>query len=192
MLAPKQNESFFAYWISFWPTAPFFGVAWRFEKATPFSAFFAPSSVLAGMARAGADEAAKAADEAAHVMDKTADVVAEAATASVEVVVEAATPDVALVEDTVVADEAEEAAEASETPRPVGLLDAAPEAVDDLKLIKGVGPKSEQMLNDLGVYTFAQIAALGPDDSAWIEARFAAARARPLPSDWVEQARAMV
>jgi predicted flap endonuclease-1-like 5' DNA nuclease len=46
------------------------------------------------------------------------------------------------------------------------------------------------MLNGLGVCTFAQIAAFGTDGRAWIEAQVAAARARPLPADWAEQASA--
>jgi predicted flap endonuclease-1-like 5' DNA nuclease len=206
MRAQKQDESFFAYWISFWPTAPFFGVAWRFEKMAPFAGFYAPSSVIAGMARASAAEAAKAAEEAVEAVEDAAEIVVEAAeveTAEVETAevgseaVEAApsaldlgTPEAPA--EAAPATEMEHAPEAAPTvewPRPAGLLDQAPLLVDDLKLIKGVGPKLEQILNDLGVYTFAQIAAFGPDDCAWVEAQVAAARARPLPVDWAEQAR---
>ncbi|MEM7321119.1 MAG: hypothetical protein AAF408_19105, partial [Pseudomonadota bacterium] len=39
-------------------------------------------------------------------------------------------------------------------------------SADDLKLLKGVGPKLEQKLNAVGVTTFAQIAAWGADDVA--------------------------
>jgi NADH-quinone oxidoreductase subunit E len=41
-------------------------------------------------------------------------------------------------------------------PRP----SAKPETVDDLKAISGVGPKLEQVLNKLGIWTYAQIAEL--------------------------------
>lgn len=176
MLAPKQDENFFAYWISFWPTAPFFGVAWRFEKMAPFAGFYAPSSVMAGMARAGAAEAAKAAEETVEAVEHAAEIVEEAVA---EVVVETE------FEATIDAEPV-----APPPARPAALLGEKPEAVDDLKLIKGVGPKLEQMLNDLGVFTFAQIAAFDATDCAWVEAQIAAARARPLPEDWAEQARA--
>ena len=42
---------------------------------------------------------------------------------------------------------------------------------DDLKLLKGVGPKLEQTLNELGFYHFDQIAAWTPEQVAWVDAR---------------------
>ncbi|XUM21907.1 cell envelope biogenesis protein TolA [Bradyrhizobium oligotrophicum S58] len=45
----------------------------------------------------------------------------------------------------------------------------APEgAADDLKLIKGIGPKNERILNDIGVHHFSQIAAWSPDHASWV------------------------
>lgn len=44
-----------------------------------------------------------------------------------------------------------------------------PENPDDLKLISGVGPKLEQVLNGLGVWTFAQIAEWQPEEAAWVD-----------------------
>ncbi|WP_290997662.1 hypothetical protein [Hoeflea sp.] len=44
-----------------------------------------------------------------------------------------------------------------------------PATPDDLKLISGVGPKLEQVLNGLGVWTFAQIAAWQPEEVAWVD-----------------------
>jgi len=44
-----------------------------------------------------------------------------------------------------------------------------PETPDDLKAISGIGPKLEQVLNGLGVWTFAQIAAWQPEEVAWID-----------------------
>jgi predicted flap endonuclease-1-like 5' DNA nuclease len=45
---------------------------------------------------------------------------------------------------------------------------AAPNgAADDLKLIKGIGPKNEKILNALGVYHFSQIADWSPENAAW-------------------------
>ncbi|MGJ5065036.1 cell envelope biogenesis protein TolA [Bradyrhizobium oligotrophicum] len=45
----------------------------------------------------------------------------------------------------------------------------APEgAADDLKLIKGIGPKNERILNDIGVHHFSQIAAWSPAHADWV------------------------
>jgi NADH-quinone oxidoreductase subunit E len=44
-----------------------------------------------------------------------------------------------------------------------------PETPDDLKLISGVGPKLEQVLNGLGVWTFSQIAGWQPEEAAWVD-----------------------
>lgn len=44
-----------------------------------------------------------------------------------------------------------------------------PETPDDLKVISGIGPKLEQVLNGLGVWTFAQIAAWQPEEVAWVD-----------------------
>jgi len=38
------------------------------------------------------------------------------------------------------------------------VYESAPEQVDDLKKISGVGPALEEKLNGFGIYTFAQIA----------------------------------
>lgn len=44
-----------------------------------------------------------------------------------------------------------------------------PDAPDDLKLISGIGPKLEQVLNGLGIWTFAQIAAWQREEAAWVD-----------------------
>jgi NADH-quinone oxidoreductase subunit E len=44
-----------------------------------------------------------------------------------------------------------------------------PDAADDLKLISGIGPKLEQVLNGLGVWTFSQIADWQPEEAAWVD-----------------------
>ena len=44
-----------------------------------------------------------------------------------------------------------------------------PETPDDLKAISGIGPKLEKVLNGLGVWTFAQIAAWGSEETAWVD-----------------------
>ena len=44
-----------------------------------------------------------------------------------------------------------------------------PEVPDDLKAISGIGPKLEQVLNGLGIWTYGQIAGWSPEEVAWIE-----------------------
>lgn len=72
--------------------------------------------------------------------------------------------------------------------RPAGLHAAPPPKVDDLKLIKGIGPTLEQMLNAMGIYTFDQIASFNKDNLAWVDSRLTAFKGRPLRDDWVGQA----
>jgi NADH-quinone oxidoreductase subunit E len=65
-----------------------------------------------------------------------------------------------------------------------------PEKPDDLKLISGVGPKLEQVLNGLGVWTFAQIAGWTPQEIAWVDDYLAFA-GRIGRDEWLKQARAL-
>ncbi len=44
-----------------------------------------------------------------------------------------------------------------------------PAEPDDLKQISGIGPKLEQVLNGLGIWTFDQIAGWSGADVAWVE-----------------------
>ncbi|MBO0903427.1 50S ribosomal protein L21 [Jiella sonneratiae] len=69
------------------------------------------------------------------------------------------------------------------------MFDAPAGEKDKLTEIKGVGPAAEKQLNAQGITTFAQIAALGDEDIARIDAAmpFSAAQIR----DWREQAKAL-
>ena len=44
-----------------------------------------------------------------------------------------------------------------------------PDQPDDLKTISGIGPKLEKVLNDLGVWTYAQIADWHREEIAWVD-----------------------
>ncbi len=61
---------------------------------------------------------------------------------------------------------------------------------DDLKMIAGIGPKIEKILHDLGIYTFAQIAAWGPEEIKWVDQRLKF-KGRIIREDWVAQADAL-
>ena len=60
---------------------------------------------------------------------------------------------------------------------------------DDLKLIWGVGPKLEQMLNTMGVWHFDQIAAWTAKELAWVDDRLEGFKGRAKRDDWVKQAK---
>jgi NADH-quinone oxidoreductase subunit E len=78
---------------------------------------------------------------------------------------------------------------AEEAARPEALSSARAGGADDLKMIKGVGPKLEIMLNDLGFYHFDQIAAWSAAEVAWVNDNLAGFKGRVSRDNWVEQAR---
>lgn len=65
-----------------------------------------------------------------------------------------------------------------------------PAAPDDLKMISGIGPKLEQVLNARGIWTFAQIAAWTDREIAWVDDTLAL-RGRIGRDDWLGQAAAL-
>ncbi len=58
---------------------------------------------------------------------------------------------------------------------------------DNLREIKGIGPKTESILHSLGIFHFDQIAAWGEAEIAWLDGRVAT-RGRILREQWIEQA----
>jgi|GEM_PF-309047 len=62
---------------------------------------------------------------------------------------------------------------------------------DNLKEIKGVGPKLEAMLNDMGFYHFDQIADWGPEQVAWVDANIKGFKGRVSRDNWVDQAKTL-
>lgn len=63
-----------------------------------------------------------------------------------------------------------------------------PAQPDDLKQIKGVGPKLEVTLNGLGIWTLSQIAALEAAEIAWLD-DYLGLSGRITRDGWVETAR---
>ena len=64
---------------------------------------------------------------------------------------------------------------------------AKPKKPDDLKLISGVGPKLETVLNGLGVWTYGQIAELKREEIAWLD-DYLGFKGRIGRDDWIGQA----
>lgn len=66
---------------------------------------------------------------------------------------------------------------------------AAPAAADDLARIKGVGPKLVALLGELGVTSYAQIAAWSDEDVERIDAQLGRFAGRITRDQWIEQAK---
>ena len=92
-----------------------------------------------------------------------------------------------------------DAAPASAEPEPVvaGGTPAKPETLsaareggpDNLKEIKGVGPKLEALLHSMGFYHFDQVASWGPGEVAWVDENLEGFKGRVTRDNWVAQAK---
>jgi predicted flap endonuclease-1-like 5' DNA nuclease len=134
---PKDNENPFEYWASLAPTAPLFGVRWRFADDLPQSASL----------------------KVARATEATTNAVVEA----FEQVIDGMA-------------------------KPTSLYSAEPKSVDDLKRIKGIGPKLENLLNAMGIYSFEQISKFSEENLAWVDSQLTAFKGRPMRDDWIAQA----
>jgi predicted flap endonuclease-1-like 5' DNA nuclease len=73
--------------------------------------------------------------------------------------------------------------------RPAALAGPRDGKADDLKLIKGVGPKLEALCNKLGFWHFDQIANWTPAEVAWVDENLEGFKGRVSREDWITQAR---
>ncbi len=63
-----------------------------------------------------------------------------------------------------------------------------PAVADDLTRMKGVGPRLAERLNAVGVTSFAQIAALSPEEAAALDAKLGDFQGRLERDRWIDQA----
>ncbi|WP_415184143.1 NADH-quinone oxidoreductase subunit E [Phaeovulum sp.] len=73
--------------------------------------------------------------------------------------------------------------------KPAVLSVARDGKADDLKLIKGVGPKLETLLHSLGFYHYDQIAAWTAEELAWVDDNLEGFKGRASRDEWVAQAK---
>lgn len=78
----------------------------------------------------------------------------------------------------------------SADPRPAALAAPRDGVKDDLKQIKGIGPRIEASLNELGIFHFSQIARWSNKNVAWVDEHLAI-KGRIDRENWIEQARAL-
>ncbi len=64
-------------------------------------------------------------------------------------------------------------------------------AGDDLKQIKGVGPKMETMLNTMGVWHFDQVAGWRKKEVEWVDDNLEGFKGRVSRDEWVKQAKVL-
>ncbi len=163
--------------------------AQRSEERKKFEADRAEAKAEAAAGKAAkakaAEEAAKAEAEA-----EAAKAAAAAAAAKAEADAEAAKP-------------AAKAAQSASGPARAGRKPVAPDGkpemlsgpreggADDLKMIKGIGPKLEQLLNSLGVYHFDQIAGWRKKEVEWMDDNLKGFKGRVSRDEWVKQAKVL-
>lgn len=199
-LLKREDENLYEYWVSFSPLAPFFGVPWRFAPTMQAGLAFGtpeaspapqPKPAPAKPTRTARAKPAPSEVEDAEAVEPKATSVAEAPTTKPEA---AGTPAPAETTPGASVAEAPVPAEAEATPRakPAVLMDEAPAQPDDLKRIKGVGPKLEAELNGLGIWTFSQVAALSLGDLEWVDENLTSFKGRSVRDDWVGQAKALL
>ncbi|WP_439137177.1 NADH:ubiquinone oxidoreductase [Roseicyclus sp.] len=83
------------------------------------------------------------------------------------------------------------AAAAGPGKRPAALSAARDNRPDDLKRIKGIGPKLEKLCNSLGFFHFDQIAKWTDEEIAWVDQNLEGFKGRVVRDDWVAQAQAL-
>ena len=76
--------------------------------------------------------------------------------------------------------------------RPKALKKAEGGKADDLKLIKGIGPKLEKLCNKLGFFHFWQVARWKAPEVAWMDENLEGFKGRVTRDEWVAQAKALV
>ena len=123
-----NSKAMFDYWISFFPTAPAFGVEWRFGTVlNPGTEYVAPEAPEASVETPVHQEVAVGGFAATDVTVASETVVVAEADTAVEV------------------DEPEAVTEEAGTKDgiPALLYSEPPAEIDDLKILKGVGPNLE-------------------------------------------------
>ncbi|MCP5080519.1 MAG: NADH-quinone oxidoreductase subunit E [Alphaproteobacteria bacterium] len=76
--------------------------------------------------------------------------------------------------------------------KPIVLKKARRGKADDLTQIKGVGPKLEAAINDLGIYHYDQMAKLSIKEAAWVDENLGGIKGRIARDKWVSQAKGLM
>jgi molybdopterin-containing oxidoreductase family membrane subunit len=70
----------------------------------------------------------------------------------------------------------------------VGVFDASKETPDDLKKVKGIGPQMEHTLNQIGIFTYAQVGRMTGREYDLLDSITGSFPGRAQRDDWAGQA----
>ncbi|MBU3000742.1 NADH:ubiquinone oxidoreductase [Roseovarius nubinhibens] len=143
----------------------------------------AESEAAAGAALAAAPAAAATVPETDSVTETVTPEPAAASKPKPKPKPEAASEDDVVVVEKVAAGDTGQKPATLEAPRAGG--------ADDLKRIKGVGPKLEDLLHGMGYYHFDQIAQWGAAEVAWVDQNLKGFKGRVSRDNWVAQAKTL-
>ena len=141
----------------------------------------ADAEIKAAKAKAKAD--AEAAQAKADADAKAADAKAAKAKADAKIKADA--------EAKVAEDHTHEGEVGEDEAKPELLTEARGGKADDLKQIKGVGPKLEKELNAAGVFHFDQIASWTAEEVHWADYHLVSFKGRVSRDNWVDQAKVL-
>ncbi len=71
----------------------------------------------------------------------------------------------------------------------IGAFDAATQKADDLKVINGIGPKMEEVLNSIGIYSFLQVSKMTKKEYDLLDSITGSFPGRAERDDWSGQAK---
>ena len=74
----------------------------------------------------------------------------------------------------------------------VGRFDAELQTPDDLKVISGIGPKMEKTLNNIGIYTYAQVSKMTKREYDLLDSITGSFPGRAERDDWAGQAKKLL
>lgn len=83
------------------------------------------------------------------------------------------------------------AAPAGKAKKPKVRKTARKAGADDLKMISGVGPKLESLLNSLGFFHYDQVAKWTSEEITWVDENLTGFKGRATRENWVEQAKTL-
>ncbi len=144
-----------------------------------------PAAVAKAKSEARPKPAAKAKADATGVTKQAAQATSKAKPTKAKAAPKAAAPKDAT------APKAKEAAAPSAGKKPRTMKAPRKSGADDLKMIKGVGPKMETMLHGLGFFHFDQVSKWSDEEVAWVDQNLEGFKGRVTRDNWVEQAKVL-
>jgi molybdopterin-containing oxidoreductase family membrane subunit len=74
----------------------------------------------------------------------------------------------------------------------IGAFDAATQSADDLKKVNGIGPKMEEVLNSIGIFTFLQVSKMTKKEYDLLDSITGTFPGRAERDDWSGQAKKLI